>query len=93
MEVDSGAVSCLVGSVGGCRVDEMRLVSSAGLVLLGGAGLVLLGNRGRGGGVGWIAAARGSCYGRVLLLSVAMSVEKKGVDYIYMGDGSRERGL
>ncbi|KAJ6985012.1 hypothetical protein NC653_023112 [Populus alba x Populus x berolinensis] len=40
-----------------------------------------------------IAAARGSCYGRVLLLSVAMSVEKKGVDYIYMGGGSRERGL
>jgi hypothetical protein len=27
----------------------------------------------------------------VLLLSVAMSVEKKGVDY--MGGGSRERGL
>lgn len=38
-----------------------------------------------------IAAARGSCYRRVLLLSVAMSVEKKGVDY--MGGGSRERGL
>jgi len=53
MEVDSGAVSCLVGSVGGCRVDETRLMSSAGLVLLGGAGLVLLGNRGGGGGVGW----------------------------------------
>lgn len=40
-----------------------------------------------------IAAARGSCYGRVLLLSVAMSVEKKGVDYVYMGCGSREIGL
>lgn len=51
--MDSGAVSCLVGSVGGSRVDETRLMSSAGLVLLGGAGLVLLGNRGGGGGVGW----------------------------------------